>query len=146
MEVLAKLGFDWHIALINFFNFLIIIFIVKKYVLPKIQGILEERQKKIDKSINDAEQIEKDIKKTKNQQREIIDKARKEASDIVSKSKQLANEIKDEVEQQSKAEGRGIIEKAQREAKKEKQNILNSIQGDISKIATLSSEKILNKQ
>jgi len=44
---LGKMGFDWHMALFNLVNFLILYFILKKYLFGSISATIAERQKKV---------------------------------------------------------------------------------------------------
>ena len=55
LTTLGSLGFNWHVALANFFNFLIILFLLNKYFFGKIGSVIDERQAKIKEGIIKAE-------------------------------------------------------------------------------------------
>jgi F0F1-type ATP synthase membrane subunit b/b' len=55
MEVLAKLGFDWKVALANLVNFLIIYLLLRNVVFKKLGNAIRERREKIQAGLDDAE-------------------------------------------------------------------------------------------
>ena len=50
-EILGKIGFDWQVALASLVNFLIILFVLKKFAFKPIKKLIQERQNKINEGI-----------------------------------------------------------------------------------------------
>lgn len=115
-EVLGSLGFNIHIALANFFNFLIIFFLLQKFLFKKIKTTLDERHKVIEDGVKRSEESERMLKKAHTESRHIVEAAEKKADDIVkdgeSKGGALALSLKQEAEKD--------IEKLKKEAGEEK--------------------------
>ena len=60
LDVLNNLGFNWHVALANFVNFLIILYILNVFIFKKIRKQISHRDGIIKQGLTDAEQAKKD--------------------------------------------------------------------------------------
>jgi len=58
ITILSKLGFDWQVALVNTFNFLIIFVILGKLFFKPIKTAIEKRQKEIQCGIDKAKEAD----------------------------------------------------------------------------------------
>lgn len=56
--ILYKVGFDWQVALANTINFLIILFLLKKFAFKPIGKMIKDRQDKISEGIAKAKEAE----------------------------------------------------------------------------------------
>jgi F-type H+-transporting ATPase subunit b len=86
LEVLGKIGFDWRVALVNLFNFLIVFLILKKFAFKPIENILERRRKKIEQGLKDAKKSRDILLQTEDLSEDIIKKAKNDANLIVANS------------------------------------------------------------
>lgn len=89
-NVFSALGIDWKLLIIQIVAFLILVWILKRYVYPFLIKSVDERQAKIEESTQaadnakaKAEAAEKDIEK-------LMVRARKDAKDIVATAKDEA--------------------------------------------------------
>ena len=126
-EILNKIGFDWHVALANLINFLIIFFVLKKFAFGPIGKMIRERREKIEKGITDAQKAEKDLVNADAQKTEIIREARVNADKVVSGSQ---------------ADGKNIVKNAKIDAEKEKINILTSARAEAEKTQKGMEEEV----
>ena len=120
--ILGKIGFDWQVALANLVSFVIIFLILKKYAFGPIGKVIEERKKKIDKGLTDAEQAESLLKTAEIKKKEIIHSARDEAGKIVSTGTEDKKKIIAEARDEAESEKDRILFQARQDAEKEKQN------------------------
>lgn len=81
-EVLHSIGFNWHVALANFINFLIILYLLQRFVFKKVFAGLESRERIIKKGLEDAQAGQK-----------LLHEARVEADDIIYKSKEEGEKV-----------------------------------------------------
>lgn len=82
-EVLGSLGFNVHVALANFFNFLIIFFLLQKFLFKKIANTLDERKKVIEDGVTKSEQSEKLLQDAKVNAKNLVQSAKEEANTLV---------------------------------------------------------------
>lgn len=93
LTILSSVGFNWHVALANFFNFLIILFLLNKFFFRKIGTTINERHGIIEKGINQAREGEKILASAKEEKASIIKDARKERDVIVAQGEALARDL-----------------------------------------------------
>src|SRR3989344_45130 len=56
--ILQKIGFDWQVALANLVNFLIILFLLKKFAFKPIGKLIKDRQDKINEGLQKTKEAE----------------------------------------------------------------------------------------
>ncbi len=106
LSVLHSIGFNWHVALANFVNFLIILFILNKFVFKKIIKTIDNRDGIIKRGLEDASLAETNLKKANELGENIITEAKVKAElDIKNKidhanaeALSIVNHSKDQVE------------------------------------------------
>ena len=141
LSTLQSIGFNWHIAIANFVNFLIILFILNKFVFKKVFNNIESRQNlikeglensslaetKLTKAIEDAENIISDSRKlAESNYKEIVDRAEVQAVDIRNSASFEINNLKSELNTKIK-------------------NAQESVESDFEKMAPSLLAKLLKK-
>ena len=79
MEILKALGLEWKILLGQMVNFLILLYLFKRFVFGRFLEILQKRQTKIKKGIEKAKLAEAKIKEIKEKRDQILKKAKEKA-------------------------------------------------------------------
>ncbi len=74
-------------------NFLIILYILKRYLYKPLFNVLKKRQELAKESVKNAENSEKALESAKEHEKEIIQKARQIADDIIKEAKERSDEI-----------------------------------------------------
>jgi F-type H+-transporting ATPase subunit b len=125
LSILGSVGFNWHVALANFINFLIILFILNKFFFGKLGKTISNRQKIIERGLSQASEAEKALAHAEDEKNKIIGNAKKEGHTLVSEAQTqaetLAATIKAEAEQEIAAKLLSLEEKeAKLKAKVEK--------------------------
>lgn len=101
-SILESIGFNWHVALANFINFLIILFVLNKFVFGKVVNMVKERDAIIKKGLDNASNAEEALRNAKKEADENIRNAKNEAEHIlreaVDRGAETANKIVSESE------------------------------------------------
>ena len=84
--ILANLGFDWRVALANLANFLIIVWILKRFAFKPIEKAIKNREDKIRKGVEDAERAATEFQMAKQTCDKTIEEAKYEANKIIASS------------------------------------------------------------
>ncbi len=93
LNILGSVGFNWHVALANFFNFLIILFLLNKFFFKKIGATISTRQGIIERGLNQAKDAEKALADASDEKKDILKAARKERDSIVANGEALARDL-----------------------------------------------------
>ena len=86
------LGIDWKILLGEMINFLIVLFLLKKFALGPFLKILSERKKKIEEGLERSMVAEEKIKEIREKREEIVAKAQQKAMEIFDQGKKKGDE------------------------------------------------------
>lgn len=95
VDILSSLGFNWHVALANFINFLIILFILNKFFFGKLGKVIQNRHEVIERGLSQASDAERALAHAEEEKKLIVNTAHKDAHDIVVKAEAHAIERAD---------------------------------------------------
>lgn len=145
-ELLTKLGIDWKLLIAQVVNFLVLLFVLWKFAYGPVLGMLDKRQKKIEKGLADAEEAGKSLEESAEKQKKIIQKAREEAKDIVEKAREQAEKSKSEIAAESKVQAEKIIANAKVEIEQEKNKMITEVKSEIGSLVMAATEKIIDEK
>lgn len=122
MDILTNFGVQPTLLFGQIVNFLIILFLLKKFFYGKITGALEDRKKTIEESLKNADTIELKLKETEEKSVKIIADSQAQAQEIIKEAKVQAEEIAKNAaaEAQKTIQETTIVAQAQIEAEREK--------------------------
>jgi F-type H+-transporting ATPase subunit b len=143
LDALHNLGFDWHVALANLVNFLIIFYILKRFFFGSISKVLTERKEKIEKGLSDAKEASLALSQANERKADIINEAQSKASILLSENEIKAKKLSQTLEEEAHKKVESIIQSAQqREAAIKAENELELNQ-KIPGLAAKAVESIL---
>lgn len=145
MEVLSNIGFDWQVALANFVSFLIIFFILKKWVFGPVAEILERRKALIQEGVETAERSANELASAQEEAQLITKEARKEANEIVAKAKGHGDVLIASAEGKAQEQAQKVLAKAQESIQKEKKDAERELFEKTASLVSLGVAKILNE-
>lgn len=116
MEVLANFGFEPLLFLAQIINFLILFIIFRKFLYKPILKVLKDREVKIKKGLEDAEEAGKALEEADTRRDKIVAEAGKEAEKILEETRKSAEELRDTILADAKAKSEKIMKEAQDQA------------------------------
>src|SRR3989304_5856480 len=87
MEFLKEFGIQPTLLIAQIVNFLIILFLLKKFFYKPIIKLLDDRKKKIEESLKNAEEIEERLKQTEEKSAQIIEEERRNSRNLIAEAK-----------------------------------------------------------
>ena len=146
MEILNQFGVQPILLAAQVVNFLILLFILKKFLYKPILKVLDERKKRIEDSLKNAESIERQLQQTQEQSEKIIADTLKEAQKILNQTKEDATQI---IEGANK-EAEQILLKAEDNGKKivamQQQVLMDQMKENAGRLVALVFEKLTSKK
>ncbi len=146
MEVLSNIGFDWQVALANFVSFLIIFFILKKWVFGPVGTLLDERKSKIETGIARAQEGEERSKLAEQEAHDMVMEARSKANQVVAQAQEKADAISAQTSERVSQESEAILDQARQRIEHEEQIALRELSKKASSLVVLGVEKVLGKK
>lgn len=145
MDVLNNIGFDWQVALANFISFLIIFWILKKYVFGPVGEIIEKRTKLIEEGVSKAEQSETELLVAKQKAEEELKQARNEANQIIAKAKESGDDLVARAEKTAAGKADEFMANAKKDLEKQKEQIEKDLLQKTAGLVALGVQKILDE-
>ena len=129
----------------EFVSFGILLFLLYKYAFPGILSVLEEREKKIKDSLDQAEEHRFEAERRLREYEAKLNAAGKEAEAILAAAKERAQRLLDENEQRLTAEAERIKGDATREIEQERRKALQDIRTQTTELALMVAEKVVQR-
>lgn len=146
LEILGKVGFDWRLALLNLFNFLIIFFLLKRYLFGPVMNKLDERRKMVEKGVEDAQKAETSLVMAKQEAEKLTDKARKEANKIMEEAHERAAAHAESVKEKTAKEVESMIAQAKESIEAQKAEMSEELRAETVSLVLQVTEKVLSEK
>ena len=127
-------------------NFLVLLAILAKFAYKPLLKAMDDRRNRIINDLDSAEQTRLDAEALKEQYAEQLAGARQEATEIVNKANQIAQNLHDELVEQARVEQEALMANAKERIEQEKQQALLDIRSEVIKLSTLIAGKIVNQK
>ncbi len=144
-DLLGNLGIDWKILIAQTINFLIVLWLLNRFVFKKITKHLESRKDKIERGLVLTEKAEREIERINEARHREIEKAKSEAEKILIDARSTAIEKEKAAITLARLESEKILNKAKREAGEEKNRAVLNGKTEMKKLAILIAEKLLSR-
>lgn len=126
-------------------SFAILFFILYKYAFPAVLGILEERERKIKDSLDQAERHRSEAERTLREYEAKLAAVSKEAETMLAAARERAQRLMEENEQRMTAEAERIKGDAMREIDQERRRAVQEIRTQTTELALLVAEQVLQR-
>ena len=126
-------------------SFAILFFVLYKYAFPGILSALEEREKKIKDSLDEAERHRSEAEQKLKEYAAKLNTAAKEAEGILAATKERAQRLMEENEQRMIAEAERIRGDTTREIDQERRKAIQDIRAQTTDMALMVAEKVVQR-
>lgn len=126
-------------------SFAILFFLLYKFAFPGILSVLEEREKKIKDSLDQAERHRSEAERRLKEYEAKLNAAAKEAEGILGAAKERAQRLLEENEQRLTVEAERIKGEATRDIDHERRKAIQEIRNQTTDLALLVAEKVVQR-
>ena len=126
-------------------SFAILLFVLYKFAFPGILSVLEEREKKIKDSLDQAERHRSEAERKLKEYEAKLSAASKEAEGILAAAKERAQRLLEENEQRLTTEAERIKGDATREIDHERRKAIQDIRAQTTDLALMVAEKVVQR-
>ena len=125
--------------------FLIVVFILGRYILPPINKIMDERQATIRQALADAEEAKRRAAEAEEEYKRIVGEARTQARSVVEEANRMAEQSRTERRQQAEAEYERIVASAGAEVEAQTRRAQEELRQQAADLAIAVAEKVLGE-
>lgn len=126
-------------------NFLILLFILKKFAWKPLIEAIEERQAKIAGALDSAEQDRAAAQQMKAEYQQQLQQAKYDAQAIVEKAMKVADETKNEIISSAREEHARLLAAAQDQIARERQQALEDIRSEVVALSLAAATKVIGQ-
>lgn len=147
MDVIKEglLKVDPGLLLWTIITFAVLLLLMWKFAWRPIVDALDARAEKIRGDIENAEKSNKDAQALLDDHKKMMDSAREEAAIILTKGKEDAERLKNDIVDKANKEAKELIDRARREIDLAKENAIADLKNEIVTISTDIASKVIGK-
>ena len=145
-SLISTFHLDATLLIAQIINFAIVFLILYFLVFRPLFTVMSDRSATIDKSLQEAKEIEARLEKTKTEQKEMIKEAKSEATAILEEANRQADERKNGLLAKAKEEIGEVINREKAKMQADKAETLRSIRVEMAELISLGLEKVLQEK
>ena len=126
--------------------FLIVLFVIGKYVLPPLNRTLEERQQQIRASLAQAEEARAEADETRAQRQQILDEARQQAREMVAQANATAERLRTEAFDRAQQEHDRILAAAEDEIAAARRRAVEEVSAQLGALAMAVARQVVGRE
>lgn len=134
-EIIKNFGINPILLIAQIVNFLIILYILKRFAYKPILDILKKRQTTIKEGLKQAEQSRLLLEKTEEREKDILKHAQTEGKKILEETRKQRDQILIEAENTAKVHAQRILEEAKKQIANESREAQKLLANQISGLA-----------
>lgn len=142
---MEALGINAILLVAQIISFLILFFVFKKFLYPKIQSALEERRNAVGKIYKDKEEVEKRLTNVEKELEQKRKEVAKWTRTVEAEARKAADEVKKEILAKAEAEGEKETLKARERIVREAEVTRQELKSEVVQMTKTIVEKIMEE-
>jgi F-type H+-transporting ATPase subunit b len=125
--------------------FAVLFFFVWKWVLPRLNKLLEERREKIQGQIEEAEKARREADEVRRRYEDQLRDARGEASRIIEEARKTAESLSKDMLAKADDESRKVVARAQDEIRSERERVFEELKATVAELSIKVAERVVGE-
>jgi F-type H+-transporting ATPase subunit b len=125
--------------------FFVLFFFMWKWVLPRVNAILEERRQKIQGEMERAEATRREADELQEEYRNQLAGAGEEANRIIEEARATADQLRQDLQAKAAEESQATVARAQDEIRAERDRVFQELRAQIGSIAVEIAERVVGQ-
>jgi F-type H+-transporting ATPase subunit b len=139
-------GVNLGALLFQVINFLLLLYLLNRFLFKRVFALLDERQARISKGLEDAESAARDRELARAEREAAMDEARKEAAAMIARATKIAEDSRVEIVAQAKADAEKVTERARDEIIAEKEKAMAELRAHVADLALAAAAKLVRTE
>jgi F-type H+-transporting ATPase subunit b len=125
--------------------FVILLYLLKRYVLPPLTKAMTERQEFIDRQIKDSVEAKERLETAEAEYRELLEQTKADASRIREEARAEGRAIIEELRAKAQEEADRVRSRGEDQLAAEREQVVAALRGDLGRLATELAERIVGE-
>lgn len=144
-DIFTALGIDWRLLILQIVAFIILVWLLGKFVYPLLMKAVDQRQADIEAAAKAAKEAQSAATETQEETARLLDDAKKQAADIVATAKLEATEMVSNSESKARATAEKIVADAHDQLQKDVEAAKRELHNETLNLVALTTEKVVRK-
>ncbi|MGH2380791.1 MAG: F0F1 ATP synthase subunit B, partial [Candidatus Limnocylindria bacterium] len=146
LEFFEAFSVDLPKLIFQVINFLVILYLLNRFLFKPVLARLDERSAKISKGMEDAEVAARDRELARAEREAAVAEARKEANEMVARANKIAEDTRNEILTAARTEAEKVSTRAREEIIAEKDRAMAEIRGQVAELALAAAGKLVRRE
>ncbi|MFL5736378.1 MAG: F0F1 ATP synthase subunit B [Actinomycetota bacterium] len=142
----ADLYPHWQELIVGALAFAVLFYFTWKWVLPRVNAMLEERRQHIQGELERAEVSKREADQMLGQYREQLAKAREDANQIIEEARKTADQLRRDLMAKAEEESQQVLVRAQEEIRAERDRVFQELRGQVAEIAVDLAGRVVGQE
>lgn len=145
-SALKDLGIEPRLLLVNAAGFLVLFWLLKRYLFGPVRKVLSARQEHVAQTLDEAEAHRQQMEQARQEYEARIAQIESEARDRIQAAIREAGEIKESIISGAREEAERIVERGRREVEREKEKAMVDIRDRVADLAVEGARQVLERE
>jgi F-type H+-transporting ATPase subunit b len=136
----------WQELAVGAIAFAILFFFMWKWVLPRINTLLEERRAQIQGNLEQADATRREADDELARYRQQLAGAREESNRIIEETRRTADQLRADIQAKAEQEAQATVARAQEEIRAERDRVFQELRGQVGQIAVELAGRVVGKE
>jgi F-type H+-transporting ATPase subunit b len=143
VDILEQFGINGKLLLVQLINFSILVFVVWKFVLPRLTQLMDDRKKSIEEQLKAAEEARKEVEASREQREADHRKAEEDAAQILKEAKEAGERTRVELTNAAKRDADEIRRRADEQLAIEREKLREELRAEIAALTVETTRRVL---
>ena len=134
-QILNQFGVQPVLLIAQIVNFLIVLYLLRRFALKPLLGVIKERQATIADSLKNAEMAQEALDNATEKEKEILQKAQQQAKDTLSDARLQAADIAKTAEDKTREQVERMIQDAHKKIEKQTEDAEKQLASKVTNLA-----------
>ena len=144
-ETADTFGWNWELFLSQVISFTIVAFLLRRFAYKPILAVLEDRRRKIEEGMLNAEKIRRELAEAEKRYQEILAKANADAQRMIDEARESSSRLAERKQQEAIAAAEQIVAKAKEAAALEHESQMQTLKRELGRLVVDTTAKVTGK-
>lgn len=144
-DLAETFGWNWQLFLSQVISFTIVALLLRRFAYKPILGILEERRRRIEEGLLNAEKIKQELAEAEKRYAEILAKANAQAQKMIDEARESSAHLSERKQQEAVTAAEQIMAKAREAAALERERTMAQLKHELGRLVVETTAKVTGK-
>lgn len=144
MEILQNFGVDWVLLVAQVINFLLVLFLLKKFLYKPLLSTIRTREETIKRGLKEAKEARELLEKAEEKEKKLIQKAQETSKELIQEAKDERVRMLQQAEEQTRKQTEAMLSEAKAQISEDIVKAEKQLSANITTLAVHVLEKSIS--